>query len=57
LGATNYRSLRANEARTTQVNFRRLPLPLNASNRHRQITLAEVAKQPDRSDATSHGCR
>jgi hypothetical protein len=33
LGATNYRSLRANEARTTQVNFRRLPMPRNASNR------------------------
>jgi hypothetical protein len=29
LGATNYRSLRANEARTAQVNFRRLPtLPI-----------------------------
>src|SRR5207248_5948456 len=27
LGATNYRSLRVNEARTTQVNFRRLPTP------------------------------
>ena len=25
LGATSYRSLRINEARTTQVNFRRLP--------------------------------
>jgi hypothetical protein len=25
LGATNYRSLRTNETRTTQVNFRRLP--------------------------------
>jgi hypothetical protein len=25
LGATNYRALRANEARTTQINFRRLP--------------------------------
>ena len=25
LGATNYRSLRINETRTTQVNFRRLP--------------------------------
>ena len=27
LGATNYRSLRINEARTTQVSFRRLPMP------------------------------
>jgi hypothetical protein len=27
LGAMNYRSLRTNEARTTQVNFRRLPMP------------------------------
>jgi hypothetical protein len=27
LGATNDRSLRTNEARTTQVNFRRLPTP------------------------------
>jgi hypothetical protein len=27
LGATNYRSLRVNEPRTTQVNFRRLPMP------------------------------
>jgi hypothetical protein len=36
LGATNYRSLRANEARTTQVYFRRLPVaPRNASNRPR----------------------
>jgi hypothetical protein len=26
LGATNYRSLRVNEPRTTQVNFRRLPI-------------------------------
>jgi hypothetical protein len=26
LGATNYRSLRVNEPRTTQVNFRRLPM-------------------------------
>jgi hypothetical protein len=25
LGVTNYRDLRANEARTTQINFRRLP--------------------------------
>lgn len=31
LGATNHRALRANEARTTQVNFRRLPMPRNAS--------------------------
>jgi hypothetical protein len=35
LGATNYRSLRADEARTMQVNFRRLPMPQNASNRPR----------------------
>ena len=28
----NYRSLRADEARTTQVNFRRLPMLRNASN-------------------------
>jgi hypothetical protein len=33
LGATNYRSLRINEARTTQVNFRRLPMPRIARNR------------------------
>jgi hypothetical protein len=34
LGATNYRSLRTDEARTTQVNFRRLPAaPRTASNR------------------------
>ena len=33
LGATNYRSLRINEARTTQVNFRRLPMPRIAKNR------------------------
>jgi hypothetical protein len=26
LGATNYRSLRVNEARVMQVNFRRLPM-------------------------------
>jgi hypothetical protein len=32
LGATNYRSLRTNEARTTQVNFRRLPKPRVARN-------------------------
>jgi hypothetical protein len=31
LGATNYRSLRTNEVRSTQVNFRRLPMPRNAS--------------------------
>jgi hypothetical protein len=35
LGATNYRSLRTNEAKTTQVNFRRLPTPRIARNRHR----------------------
>jgi hypothetical protein len=35
LGATNYRSLRTNEARTTQVSFRRLPMPRFASNRPR----------------------
>jgi hypothetical protein len=33
LGATNYRSLRANELRTTQVNLRRLPMPRIVSNR------------------------
>ena len=33
LGAANYRSLRADEARTTQIIFRRLPMaPPNASN-------------------------
>jgi hypothetical protein len=32
LGATNYRSLRTNETRTTQVNFRRLPTPRVAKN-------------------------
>jgi hypothetical protein len=32
LGATNYRSLRVNEARTTQVNFRHLPMPRIAKN-------------------------
>jgi hypothetical protein len=32
LGATNYRSLRVNEARTTQVNFRRLPMPPNGAD-------------------------
>jgi hypothetical protein len=32
LGATNYRSLRVNEARATQVNFRRLPMPRIARN-------------------------
>jgi hypothetical protein len=35
LGATNYRWLRANEAPTTQVNFRRLPTPRIVSNRQR----------------------
>jgi hypothetical protein len=30
LGAMNYRSLRTNEALSTQVNFRRLPVPRNA---------------------------
>ena len=36
LGAMNYRSLRADEVRSTQVNFRRLPMgPRNASNRQR----------------------
>ena len=33
LGATNYRPLRVNEARATQVNFRRLPMPLIARDR------------------------
>jgi hypothetical protein len=33
LGATNYRSLRVNEARATQVNFRRLPMPRIARDR------------------------
>lgn len=32
LGATNNRSLRTKEARTTQVNFRRLPTPRVARN-------------------------
>src|SRR6516225_8803818 len=31
-GATNYRLLRSNEALSTQVNFRRLPAPRNASD-------------------------
>jgi hypothetical protein len=32
-GAANYRSLRADEARTTQIIFRRLPMaPPNISN-------------------------
>ena len=31
LGAMNYRSLRMNEALSTQVNFRRLPVPRNAA--------------------------
>jgi hypothetical protein len=35
LGAANYRSLRTNEARTTQVNFRRIPTPRIVSNRQR----------------------
>jgi hypothetical protein len=30
LGAMNYRLLRTNEALSTQVNFRRLPVPRNA---------------------------
>lgn len=33
LGAANYRSLRANEVRTTQVNLRPLPTPRIVSNR------------------------
>jgi hypothetical protein len=33
LGATNYRSLRAEEVRSTQVNIRRLPKPRVARNR------------------------
>ena len=33
LGATNYRSLRVNEARVMQVNFRRLPMPRMAGDR------------------------
>jgi hypothetical protein len=32
LGAANYRSLRTKEARTTQINFRRLPTPRVARN-------------------------
>jgi hypothetical protein len=32
LGATTYRSLRVNEVRATQVNFRRLPMPRIARN-------------------------
>jgi hypothetical protein len=32
LGAMNYRSLRADEVRSTQVVFRRLPKPRNARN-------------------------
>jgi hypothetical protein len=32
LGAMNYRSLRADEVRSTQVNFRRLPTPRVARN-------------------------
>ena len=32
LGAMNYRSLRADEVRSTQVNFRRLPKPRIARN-------------------------
>jgi len=37
LGATNYRPLHTNEALTTQVHFRRLPMaPRNASNRQRR---------------------
>jgi hypothetical protein len=32
LGATSYRSLRVNEVRATQVNFRRLPMPRIARN-------------------------
>ena len=36
LGAMSYRVLRTNEPRTTQVNFRRLPMvPRNASDRQR----------------------
>ena len=35
LGATNYRSMRADEVRSTQVNFRRLPKPRFVSNRER----------------------
>lgn len=31
LGAMNYRLLRTNEARSTQVKFRRLPVPRNAA--------------------------
>ena len=33
LGAVNYRSLRADEVRSTQVNFRRLPKPRVARSR------------------------
>jgi hypothetical protein len=36
LGAMNYRSLRADEMRSTQVNFRRLPTPRTSRNRQRQ---------------------
>jgi hypothetical protein len=32
LGAMNYRSMRADEVRSTQVVFRRLPKPQNVSN-------------------------
>jgi hypothetical protein len=32
LGAMNYRSLRADEVRSTKVNFRRLPKPRIATN-------------------------
>jgi hypothetical protein len=35
LGAMNYRSLRADEVRSTQVNFRRLPKPRDATAVHR----------------------
>jgi hypothetical protein len=51
-------SMRADEVRSMQAVFRRLSMaPRNARNGHRQITLAEVTKQPDCSNATCHGCR
>jgi len=36
LGATNYRSLRPNEALTTQANFRRLPMAPRSASDHRR---------------------
>jgi hypothetical protein len=49
----NYRFLRS-----MQAVFRCLPMtPAERQPGRRQITLAEVAKQPDRSDPTGHGYR